>query len=225
MWAWPRGKYHTSPGSKSLVSDCPFGWMTVVRTRPWSTSAHSAAVACQWSSRMPPGSSPMDTPEIPLEIGNCRAVASLAVLLPITRPFDFSRANLKVGNSLPETRGSGTLFMKLGSPASARRLPARAAVTPAANAAAPVRKFRRWKFDMGISLVGNARNRSPARRRSLSLIRSLRMNALQGEDHGRLDEREPEVFLESLPKRGDGLPGCGADLPQAFHRYPANQFV
>src|SRR5437016_2616298 len=105
MWAWPRGKYHTSPGSKSLVSDCPLGWMTVVRTRPLSTKAHSAAVACQWSSRMAPGSSPMDTPEIPLEIGNCSTVASFAVLLPMALPFDFSRANLKVGSSFPDRSG------------------------------------------------------------------------------------------------------------------------
>src|SRR5437588_9524613 len=91
----------------------------------------------------------MDTPAIPLEIGSCSTVASRAKLRPTTFAFDFSRANLKVGSSLPETRGSGTLFMKLGSPASARRVPARATVTPAANAAAPVRKSRRWKSDMG----------------------------------------------------------------------------
>ena len=49
----------------------------MVRTRPLSTKAHSAAVACQCSSRMAPGSSRIDTPAMPLEIGNCRTVASL----------------------------------------------------------------------------------------------------------------------------------------------------
>src|SRR2546428_8658721 len=61
MWPWPRGKYQMSPGSKSFVSAYPPGPKTVVRTRPLSTNAHSAAVACQWSSRMPPGSIFMDT--------------------------------------------------------------------------------------------------------------------------------------------------------------------
>src|SRR5262249_42727254 len=62
--------------------------------------------------------------------------------------LDFSRAYLKLGSSLPETSGSGTLFMKLGSPACARRVLVRAAVTPAANAAAPFRKSRRWNSGM-----------------------------------------------------------------------------
>ena len=57
--------------------------MTVVRTRPSITNAHSAAVACQCSSRMAPGSSLIETPAIPLEIGNCLTVASLPELLPI----------------------------------------------------------------------------------------------------------------------------------------------
>ncbi len=77
MWPWPRGKYQMSPGSKSLVSARPRGSITVVRTRPSMTNAHSAAVACQCSSRMAPGSSFIDTPAIPLEIGNCLTVASL----------------------------------------------------------------------------------------------------------------------------------------------------
>src|SRR6478736_8478814 len=119
MWPWPRGKYQTSPGSKSLVSARPLGSITVVRTRPSSTNAHSAAVACQCNSRIAPGSSFIDTPAIPFEIGNCVTVASLPKLLPITLPSDFSSANLKVGNSLPDRSGSGTLFMKLGSPAPA----------------------------------------------------------------------------------------------------------
>jgi hypothetical protein len=40
-------EYQISPGSKSLVSAQPWGSMTVVRTRPSVTKAHSAAVACQ----------------------------------------------------------------------------------------------------------------------------------------------------------------------------------
>src|SRR5262249_35691145 len=68
-------------------------------------------------------------------------------LLPITFPTDFSRANLKVGNSLPDSKGSGTLFMKLGSPAAACPAPPRAAVA-AASAAAPVRKSLRSRLDM-----------------------------------------------------------------------------
>jgi hypothetical protein len=85
----------------------------------------------------------METPAIPLEIGNCSTVASRAVFLPMTLALDFSRENLKVGSSFWESSGSGTLFMKLGSPARAFPAEARAAVTPAANAAVPVRKSRR----------------------------------------------------------------------------------
>ena len=75
-------------------------------------------------------------------------MASLAVLLPITFAFDLSRANLNVGSSLPDRSGSGTLFMKLESPAATRLVPTRAAVVAAVNAAAAVRKSRRWKSDM-----------------------------------------------------------------------------
>ena len=77
MCPWPRGKYQTSPGSKSLVSELPCGSITVVRTCPLWTNAHSAAVACQCNSRMAPGSIFIDTPAMPLEIGNCSTVASL----------------------------------------------------------------------------------------------------------------------------------------------------
>ena len=77
MWPWPRGKYQMSPGAKSLMPLRPCGSTTVVRTRPLTTNAHSAAVACQWSSRITPGSSRIDTPAIPFEIGNCSTVASL----------------------------------------------------------------------------------------------------------------------------------------------------
>src|SRR5260370_36763136 len=103
---------------------------------------------------MAPGSSPMDTPAIPLEIGNSATPASVEMLLPITRlTFDFSRLNLKVGSSLPDRSGSGTLFMKLGSPASTRLVPTRAAVGAAAHPAAPVRKSRRWQPGMESPLL------------------------------------------------------------------------
>jgi hypothetical protein len=103
-----------------------------------------------------------------LEIGNSSTVASLAVLLPVTFAFDFSRANLKDGSSLPERSGSGTLFVKLGSPPSTRPVPARAAVVAAAMAAAPVRKSLRWRGDIWISLFENVlgtHQRSAARPR------------------------------------------------------------
>src|ERR1043166_3325283 len=102
---WPRGKYQMSPGSKSLVSVCPAGLITVVRTRPFKTNAHSAAVACQCNSRITPGSSCIDTPAIPFEIGSCSTVTSLPKLLPRTFPFDFSNSNLKIGNSFPDSSG------------------------------------------------------------------------------------------------------------------------
>ena len=70
------------------------------------------------------------------------ATATIAMLLPITFGWDFSKANLNVGRSLPARSGSGTLFMKLESPARARLAPLSAAVAPA-NTAARVRKSRR----------------------------------------------------------------------------------
>src|SRR5438445_9588593 len=42
----------------------------------------------------------------------------------------------------------------------------------------------------------------------------LRNDALQGQKHTGLDERDPEVSLQGLLKRGDGLPSCGAHLAQ-----------
>ena len=72
---------------------------TPIRPR-WRASA---------SSRIAPGSSFIETPAIPLEIGNCVTVASLPKLLPITLPSDFSSANLKVGSSLPDRSGIGNV--------------------------------------------------------------------------------------------------------------------
>src|SRR5207302_8568570 len=59
----------------------------------------------------------------------------------------FSRAHLKVGRSLPDRSGSGTLFMELGSPASA--VPRASRRADAAKPAVPARKSRRLYFDMG----------------------------------------------------------------------------
>src|SRR5262249_780052 len=64
----------------------------------------------------------------------------------MTFPSDFSRANLKVGRSSPERSGSGTLFMKLGSPAAAGF----AAATAAAASAEPIRTSRRCTLDIMI---------------------------------------------------------------------------
>ena len=61
----------------------------------------------------------------------------------MTLPVDFSSANLNVGSSLPESSGSGTLFMKLVSPPSARPLATIAVVAAAAAAAA--KNSRRWE--------------------------------------------------------------------------------
>src|SRR5258708_966474 len=65
---------------------------------------------------MTPGSSCIETPAIPLEIGSCSTVASLPKLFPKFFPLDFSSSNLKLGNSFPDSSKSGTLFWKLMSP-------------------------------------------------------------------------------------------------------------
>src|SRR5438552_7868961 len=62
---------------------------------------------------MTPGSSCIDTPAIPFEIGSCSTVTSFPKLFPRTFPFDFSNSNLNVGNSFPDNNGSGRLFRKL----------------------------------------------------------------------------------------------------------------
>src|SRR5215831_17078704 len=96
---------------------------------------------------MAPGSSRMETPAMPFEIGSCLTVASFPELWPMTFPSDFSRANLNVGSSSPERAGSGTLFMKLGSPASAGFAAVKAAV---AKPAVPTRTSRRRTSDMAL---------------------------------------------------------------------------
>ena len=99
MCPCPRGKYQTSPGSKSLISEVPSGPITVVRTRPLMTNAHSAAMACQCSSRIPPGFKRIETPASPLEIGSSLTVACLAEPPSVTCPLFCSMANRKVGSS------------------------------------------------------------------------------------------------------------------------------
>src|SRR4051794_25037177 len=76
----------------------------------------------------------------------------------MTLPSDFSSANLKVGRSLPASVGSGTLFMKLGSP------PAAGVAEPSAASEtmpAAARNARRCGSDIVLSLCGqqNAQGR------------------------------------------------------------------
>ena len=120
MWPWPRGKYQTSPGSKSFVSAFPCGSMTVVRTRPSIDErplgrggvpvqlAHGARLELHRDAGDPLGDR---------QLLDGRLLAGAAADRPC--PADFSSSNLKVGSSSPASSGSGTLFMKLGSPASA----------------------------------------------------------------------------------------------------------
>src|SRR5262245_55618105 len=74
----------------------------------------------------------------------------------MTFPLDFSSSNLKVGNSPPARTWSGTLFMKLGSPASAGLVPASAAVVAAAIPAASAMKARLCIVDTGSLLRSTA---------------------------------------------------------------------
>src|SRR5438445_809336 len=71
----------------------------------------------------------------------------------MTLPSDFSSANLKVGNSLPARMGSGTLFMKFGSPAAADFGSVSVAVIAAANPAAAAMKSRLGTLGIGIHLL------------------------------------------------------------------------
>ena len=75
------------------------------------------------------------------------------MLLPITFASDFSSSNLNVGSSLPESKGSGTLFLN-GKSSSA------AAVKPAKLAAAAAEPMnpRRESSDMVSPLVQSSWN-------------------------------------------------------------------
>src|SRR5229473_736536 len=103
-WPWPLGKYQISPGPKMSVAGWPFGDITVVSTVPVMTKAHSAAMACQCSSRMAPGFRRMETPAMLCEAGNSATVASFADPASPTHPLLVpSRSNLKsgIGSCLP----------------------------------------------------------------------------------------------------------------------------
>src|SRR5882672_5733698 len=76
---YPFGKYQVSPASKSSVDVVPSGVITVVRTLPSRTNAHSAAMECQCSSRNPPGFNCIITPAMLCDIGNSSTDASLAL--------------------------------------------------------------------------------------------------------------------------------------------------
>ena len=88
--------------------------MTVVRVRPSITNAHSAAVACQCSSRMAPGSSVIETPGDPLGDrqlldGRLLAVAAADHLALRLLQLEFERRQLlageyRVGHVVHETR-------------------------------------------------------------------------------------------------------------------------
>ena len=83
---------------KMSVAASPLGEITVPITLPSMTNAHSAAMACQCSSRMPPGLRRMDTPAMCSEMGNSVIVASKAEpASPIQRPELFSTLNLNGG--------------------------------------------------------------------------------------------------------------------------------
>ncbi len=88
-----------SPGPNSFFSTVPSGETTVVMTCPSMTYAHSAATACQCSSRRPPGCRRIETPAILREIGKLLVLTSLAVPpAPSQRELLFSRLNLKGAN-------------------------------------------------------------------------------------------------------------------------------
>src|SRR5262249_33120774 len=77
-WPNPRAKYQTSPALKSTICDWPCGLMVVARHGPLIQQAHSAALACQCSSRTPPGTSDISTPAIACDTGKSTTVASFA---------------------------------------------------------------------------------------------------------------------------------------------------
>jgi hypothetical protein len=66
----------------------------------------------------------------------------------MTLPSDFSRANLNVGSASLDRSGSGTLFMKLASPAWAGDAAAKAAV---ARPTLAIRTSRRSTSDIALA--------------------------------------------------------------------------
>ena len=113
MWAWPLGKYQTSPVSKSSVSEAPSASMTVVRTVPSSTYAHSAAVAMpvefpHGTRFYPHGNSRQSFRNRQLDHGGFFAKAFADHL-----SLRFLKRELECRQFLPDVSGSGTLFAKL----------------------------------------------------------------------------------------------------------------
>src|SRR5215471_4562116 len=134
-WPCPFGKYQTSPGAKSADSASPLGEITVVRTFPRITNAHSAAIACQCSSRKPPGFKRIDTPAIVSEMGNSSTFASLAEPPEVTRASEASMSYLKFS--------SGACFLYSGGAALIPAGIARPAAAIAAVVEAAVNNSRR----------------------------------------------------------------------------------
>src|SRR5438132_4667236 len=72
------------------VSSYPPRPVTVVRTRPLFTNAHSAAVACQWSSRMTHRGQPHGDPGDSLGDRQLLDGGFIRIALAAHAPFDFS---------------------------------------------------------------------------------------------------------------------------------------
>src|SRR6185437_2368110 len=129
----PLGKYQTSPGAKSADSAWPLGAITVARTLPAITYAHSAATACQCSSRKPPGFNRMETPAMLSDMGNSSTLASLAEPPGPNQPLELSMSYLKLcrGACLAPLRGAAVAGSDVASVAAA--IPAAASETPPNN--------------------------------------------------------------------------------------------
>src|SRR5262249_15715871 len=92
----------------------------------------------------------------------------------MTFPWDFSRANLKVGRSSPERSGSGTWFMKLGSPAA----PGFVGGKGGEASGEPIRTSRRCTFDiMIISMMPFDRDAPKPRTRAGHSLRQVTLLA------------------------------------------------
>src|ERR1700730_8929219 len=97
--------------------------MTVARTFPFTTKAHSAAIACQCSSRSPPGFNRMETPAILVATGNCLTVDSYAEPPSPTQPSLLSKSCLKSSMGLCCSPAFGTA-LAWGTPTDAAASPA-----------------------------------------------------------------------------------------------------
>src|SRR5215470_9348441 len=150
-WPKPRGKYQTSPGLKSAICEWPLGSIVVTRHLPLSTYAHSAALACQCSSRKPPGASDISTPASFSETGNSATVASLAQ--PPSQRFWATAPSWKRNEGSCAPASTGGVGPNGGCP-SARPSVAAATATAPPAAAAPSR-FRR-ENSVIVSLPGSA---------------------------------------------------------------------